>query len=137
MPSCEAAAGDLVDDRDLLGHQRRRPQRGQQHGGADGDRAGAGGDRGEERERLRQVAVGEEVVLGEPHRAEATLLGPLDQLEVAGEHVGPRPGPRLGVAEVEEQPDLHRLLTLSRRRCSPDDLPDAARPATVVADGGS
>ena len=34
------------------------------HRGPDGDGAGAGGDRGQERERLRQVAVGEEVVLG-------------------------------------------------------------------------
>ena len=104
----EATVAEDVDHRGFLGELRRLAQRGEQHGGADADGARACRDRGREGERLREIAVLEEVVLGEPHRRRAEALGTLDELERARVVVGPRPRPLGRVATVEVDADVHR-----------------------------
>ena len=105
----ESTTADLVDHRDLLGDQDRGTQRREEHRGADRAPAGAGGDGGEEGERLGQIAVVEQMVLGEPQPTSSQPVGLGRDLEVACVVVGPRTGPRLRIAEVEEETDLHDM----------------------------
>jgi hypothetical protein len=108
----QPAAGEQVGDRGVLGQPQRVVQRGEQHRGAqpDAPRAGAqGGDHGEQR---GQVAVVDQVVLGQPHGVEAPALGRHGEVNGLLIHLRPRaaPGPR--VAEIEPDAELHDYSSL-------------------------
>ncbi len=58
---------------------------------------------------MREIPVGKEVVFREPHRPSAEPFGFDNEVESPTVDLGPRTGPRLGVAEVEIEPDLHDM----------------------------
>ena len=104
-PDLDPAVRDEVDERRLLGQVQRMAQRRQRHGGAEPQPGRAGGDRGGEHERLRQVAVGEGMVLGEPGRITAERLGVGEPFDRAGHVRSRRPAGVGQPAEVDEQAD--------------------------------
>ena len=81
------------------------------HGGPDANTGRPGGDRGGEGQRLREVAVLEEVVLGQPHRRRAEPLGFLHEFQRARVVLRPRTLPLRRVATVEVDADVHTSYT--------------------------
>ena len=96
----EAPAGEQRERGGVLGESDRVVQRQQHQVRADPHPGRALGDRGGDHERRGRVAVVDEVVLGEPHRVEAELLGGDDLVERAAVELLERDPPLLGVAEV-------------------------------------
>ena len=70
-PEDQPAARQEVDGRGVLGEAERVEHRRQQHAGPEPDPLGSRGDRREDRQLGRQVAVVDEVVLAGPERVEA------------------------------------------------------------------
>ncbi len=82
----QAAVGELVDGRGLLGDPQRMAERQHLHCRADLHALGALGDGGgEDHRRGKHRALGREVQLGEPHGVEAEPLGRIDLREAIGE----------------------------------------------------
>jgi hypothetical protein len=96
-----------VDDRGLLGDLDGAVQRRDQDAGADPHPLGARRRGGREGERLRQVVVVEEVVLGQPHRVAAEQLGLLAHLQREGVQPRRRGAPGRRVPEVEVEAHTH------------------------------
>ena len=112
----DATVAHEVDHRHLFGDLGRRVQRREQHCGADPHPPGPGRDRRREREWLRQVAVVEQVVLGDPDGVAAESLGLLAHLQHEAVETGRVGRPFLRVAQVEVQPHVHEIA--SPIRCS-------------------
>ncbi len=104
-----------IDHGDLLGDLGRRVQRREQHCSADPHPRRSRRDRGREGERLRQVAVVEQVVLGEPHRVGAEPFGLLAELEGVPVEAGRVLAPAWRVPEVEVHADVHAAESCTSR----------------------
>ena len=76
---------------------------GEENRGTQTDAIGSRGNRGRKSERLRQVTVVEEVVLGEPDRVDADALCFNRQIQRPRVEVGPRSAPLQRVPNVEVQ----------------------------------
>ena len=103
----EAPARDDVDGRPVLGDAQRVVERKEQKGLADSHPRCLGGDGGRHGERGGAVAVGREVVLGQPHVVVAELLGEANRGQRLAVDVGVRPPPLGRVAEVDHDPEAH------------------------------
>ena len=124
----EAAVAHEVDDRRLLHDLHRMAQCGEQDRGADPHPRGPCRDRCGEGQRLREIAVLEEVVLREPDGACTEAVGLLAQLERPGVVLGPRPLPLGRVAQVEVDADAHGGPQTPRRARS-----RASRPRAITS----
>src|SRR5262249_17381422 len=105
----EAAAGEQVEGRDLLGEQHRVMPGQHHHGGAKPQALGAAGDEAQKIERRRNLAVAGEMMLDHEQALVAELLrmqNVVDEL-VVGLAVGAGFPARLGAAE---QTESHRRL---------------------------
>ena len=110
----DAPVADDVDDRDLLGQLDRPVQREQRDCGADPQARRTRCDRSREREALREVAVVEEMVFGEPHRIGTEALGLFDALEPTPVVRRVRARPLRWVAHVDVHPEPHRRTASGR-----------------------
>ena len=97
----EAAAGEVVDEGDLLGHAQRVVERGLQDGEADFDPGGGHGEGGGEGGGVDVNAVAVEVVLGEEDGVHAQFFGKL----CLGDGLVDGLGVKAGVAGFVEEED--------------------------------
>src|SRR5262249_19136056 len=78
--------------------------------GTRGDGAGDG-------KHSRQVAILDEVMLGQPHGVEAERFQAHDLVQQTAVQLGPRASPGDRVAEVVQHPELHRADYTGPRLC--------------------
>jgi len=129
----EAPAGEHVESRDLLGDDEGMVQGNDDHGGADAQPRRLRRDVGRELERAREVAVGREVMLRQPHVAESEGLRRLRLLDAA--RVNLLRGARGGRLHQQKGSNVHDCSSLYRSKdCSVTRFSQAfAAPAASAA----
>ncbi len=103
------SAREVVEHRQVLGELQRVAEREQQDVLTDRDALGDGGDRAAHRDRRGQIAVLDEMVLGEPDVVEAEPVDQRDLLERPGVELARRDLAPRRVAEVVEHAEAQRL----------------------------
>src|SRR2546425_9213334 len=112
-PDVEAPAAEQVERRDLLGDHQRVVERHHDDGRAHSQPGGLRRDVRRELGGAREIAVGREVMLGEPDVAEPERLGRLGHLDPA--RIDLLRGARGRRLHEQERPEVH-IRTLLRRR---------------------
>jgi hypothetical protein len=86
-------------------------ERRDENGGADSDPLRTGGDRRGHRQRLREIAVVEQVMLGHPDGVDAEPVGLFAHLQRESVETAPVDLPLRRISQVEVQTDVHRHST--------------------------
>src|SRR5438132_2816674 len=111
-PDLQSAIGQQVGDGDVLGQAQRIPEWRHQDGLAEADARGAGAGSGNQQQRIGRIAVVGEVMLGDPYRVEAELVGQCDMGQRLGEALRWRG--HIGAADQVEGAETHGKSTVLR-----------------------
>ena len=106
----EATLRDHINDRRILGEAHGIMEGRQVELRPDPDPTRPRRDGRPDRQEGRAIAIGYEVVFGEPHLVQAKRLGTIDEPERRCVDLGPWPMPLDGVLEGHHGPDPHRLM---------------------------